>query len=98
MQVYVDDVDGHPPHQDDEEDGFVFLQAEEDNQLMEAQQQQECLNSTYLYLESLSSFNQMHVAKYLDDVHKVWVMLRAKCNAGKVFSNKQGFLLDMFNM
>ncbi len=40
----------------------------------------------------------MYVSKYLENVHKVGMTLCAKCNAGKVFSNKQGFLLDMFNM
>ncbi len=39
-------------------------------------------------------YNSMH----LENVHKVVVTLCGKCNAGKVFSNKQGFLLDMFNM
>ena len=40
----------------------------------------------------------MYVAKYLDNVHKVGVTLCEKCNAGEVFINKQGFLLDMFSM
>ncbi len=40
----------------------------------------------------------MYVAKDLDDMHKVGLTICVKCNTRKVFSNEQGFLLDMFNM
>ena len=40
----------------------------------------------------------MYSSEYLEDVRKVGVTLHAKCNAGEVFSNEQGVLLDMFNM
>ena len=61
---------------------------EENNELVNEQQKRERLNNTYLYLDSLSSFHQMYSGEYLDDVRKVGVTLRAKCNAGEVFSNE----------
>ncbi len=40
----------------------------------------------------------MYNNKYLDEVNKVGVTLCVKCNMGEEFSDKKGFLIDMFNM
>ncbi len=66
--------------------------------MIEQHKQQETLKPTCLYLDSMSSFYQVFSDKYLEEVKEVEVTLRGKCNAGKVFSNKKGMLLDMFCM
>ncbi len=44
------------------------------------------------------SFNQVFTDKHLSEVKKVGMTLQAKCNTGVVFLDKQGFILDMFDM
>ncbi len=56
------------------------------------------LKASYLYLKSMSGFNQMFEYKHLVDVKEVGVTLRGKCNGGTVFSTEKGILLDMFSM
>ncbi len=36
--------------------------------------------------------------KHLNNVKEVVVTLHSKCNAGVIFSNEKGVLLDMFSM
>ena len=98
LQVDEHDIDGQVYHQDDFEDGLACIQAEENNDRVKKQQRRETLKPSYLYLDSMSSFNQMFEDKHLLDVKEVGVTLRGKCNAGTIFSNEKGILLNMFSM
>ncbi len=98
MQVSAQDIKQQVYHQDNFEDGLACIQAEEDNKQVQQQQRRKTLKQSYLYLDSMSSFNQMFVDRHLDDVKEVGVTLRGKCNAGAIFSKEKGMLLDMFSM
>ncbi len=98
MQVSAQDIERQVYHQDDFEDGLACIQAKEDNAQVKQQQRRETLKPSYLYLDSMLSFNQMFVDKHLNDVKEVGVTLCGKCNAGTIFSKEKGMLLDMFSM
>ncbi len=98
-QVFKADIKRQVYHQDDFKDGLTCIQAEEDNGRVNQQLQlRKTLKPSYLYFDSMSSFNQMFKDKHLIDVKEVGVALSGKCNAGTVFSNEKGILLDMFSM
>ncbi len=86
-------------HQDNFKDGLACIQAEENNKWVKQQQQRETLKPSYLYLDLMSSFDQIcFVDKHLEDVKEVGVTLCGKCNADTIFSKEKGVLLDMFSM
>ncbi len=97
-QVDKQDIERQVYHQDNFEDGLACIQAKEDNAQVKEQQRRETLKPSYLYLDSMSSFNQMFVEKHLNDVKEVGVTLCGKCNGGTVFSNKKGIHLNMLFM
>ena len=99
-QVTADEIESQVFHQDDYEfeDGLACIQAVDNNSRVQQQKNRETLKPSYLYLDSMSSFNQMFEDKHLEDVQEVGVTLRGKCNAGTIFSNEKGVLLDMFSM
>ena len=98
IHVNKQDIERQVYHQDNFEDGLACIQAEDDNERVKQQQRRKTLKPSYLYLDSMSSFNQMFEDKHLVDVKEVGVMLRGKCNGGTVFSTEKGILLDMFSM
>ncbi len=59
---------------------MVCIQVEENNERVEQHQRCKTLKPSYLYLELMSSFNQMIKDKHLIDVKEVGVTLRSKCN------------------
>ncbi len=103
-QLSAKEISGRASHQDDYcsdvKDAVVcFLQGgQTTNALVAKQKKQERLIKGRIYLDSMSSFNQVFTDKHLSEVSKVGVTLRDKCNAGVVYSDKKGFVLDMFNM
>ena len=44
------------------------------------------------------SYNQAFVERYLQQMKQLAIMLRGKCNAGEVYSDKQVMMLDLFSM
>ena len=98
MQVSAKDVEAEQWHQDDYLDALAFIQASEGHDAVQQHKQHKTLKPTYLYLDSMSSFYQVFSDKYLEEVKEVGVTLYGKCNAGEVFSNEKGMLLDMFCM
>ncbi len=103
-QLSAKEIDGRQAHQDDycsdiKDAVICFLQGgQTTDSLVAEQQKQEKLNKGCIYLESISSFNQIFTTKHLSEVKKVGVTLQDKCNAGVEYSDKKGFILDMFNM
>ena len=91
MQVSVDDVKLQVFHQDDYDfkGGLTYIQTEGSNKQAKQQQQREMLKPSYLYLDLMSSFNQMFEDKHLSDVKEVSITLCGKCNAGMIFSNEK---------
>ena len=58
------------------------------------------LNPTYLYLDSMPSYNQASKESYLEQVQKIGVNLRDKCNTGDVYGDGKGNIrgiLDLFS-
>ena len=94
----VEDIDDLERHQDDYLDALAFIKASKGHDTINKHKQRETLKPTYLYLYLMSSFYQVFSDKYLEEVKQVGVTLHGKCNAGEVFSNKKGMLLDMFCM
>ena len=45
----------------------------------------------------MSSYNQVFVEKYMKNIKQLNVVLRGKCNAGEVYSDVGGVLMDLSN-
>ncbi len=83
-QLFAKEIGRRQAHQDDYcsdvKDAIVcFLQGGQTTDALVAEQQkQEKLNEGRIYLDSMSSFNQVFITKHLSDVKKVGVTLQAK--------------------
>ena len=78
-----------------EEEVFAFLQPNSDPKLVT---KHKTLDPNKLYLDSMSSFQQMFTKQHLDDIKKSDVTLRGPCNAGTSYSDEKGRYLNLFEL
>ena len=95
LNVAVGDVEGQEWHQDDDVDGFSFLQME-DEELVDEQRRCETLNPSYFYLDSMLSYNQVFEETNLENIRRQAISLCGKCNGEEVWGHKKGDALDLF--
>ncbi len=78
MQVSIKDVKTEQWHQYNYLDTLAFIQASEGHNAVQQHKQRETLKPTYLYLDSMSSFDQVFSDKYLEEVKQVGITLHCK--------------------
>ena len=65
--------------------------------MVKQQKERETLYPDRLYLHTALSLNQAFVDKHLDEVKRVLVDLRGKCDTGVSHANEKGWYGDLLN-